>query len=100
MTHYHRRWRECTNYIDCRHRGAVGRIDDDCLISFGPISGCSELAAELMRFYEVDPAAHPDALFEMEQAIGEAMLDTGRDILREHRIAYPGFDPAAEVAVS
>jgi hypothetical protein len=98
MAHYHRKWRECTDYADCLYRGAEGLIDD-CLISFGPISGCSELAAALMRHYEVDPTQHPDALFEMEQAIGEAMLDTGRDILREHGIAYPGFEPTA-VAVA
>ncbi|MEV1315299.1 hypothetical protein AB0J14_04360 [Micromonospora arborensis] len=99
MTHYHRRWRECTDYSGCRDRGVEGKVADQ-LISFGPLTGCFELAAALMAHYEVDPDAHPAVLFELEQAIGEAMLDTGRDILREHRIAYPGFDPTAEAVAS
>lgn len=99
MSHNHRVWMPCTNPYYCQHRGVEGNAPDS-LISFGPLTGCSELAAELMRHYEVDPSQHPEVLWEIEQAIGEEMLDIGRNILREHGIAYPGFDPTKETAQS
>lgn len=91
MTHYHLTWTRCVD-PSCRDQGKEGLLSGGYIL-FGAITGCSELAAALMAHYEVNPDDHPDVRAEIEQAIGEELLDTGAAILREHGIAYPGFDP-------
>jgi hypothetical protein len=56
----------------------------DCTIGLGPISGVSGVVAELMRHYGYEPEAHPDVARDLEQAVGEELLDVGREILAGH----------------
>ncbi|MFD1145936.1 hypothetical protein [Saccharothrix hoggarensis] len=53
-------------------------------IGFGPISGLSGVAEELMLTLGHDPDDHPELRAELEQAIGEETLNLGRQILAEH----------------
>ncbi len=77
--HVHLEYRECTGYAYNHCPGPR----PDMYVPMGPISGLSGVAAELMRHLGYEPAEHPDVLHELEQAIGEEMLDVGRDVLAE-----------------
>lgn len=72
----------------CRVPGCT-RPRRDTLVPVGPLSGMSFVAAELMRHYGVEPSEHLDVWHEVEQAISEDMLDTGRAILTEHKLVSP-----------
>lgn len=53
-------------------------------IGMGPISGLQGVAHELMRTLGVEPDEHRAVAMELEQAIAEASLDAGREVLAEH----------------
>ncbi len=78
--HSHLEFVPCTGWRaqDCRGPRP------DMFVPMGPITGMRGVADELMRHLGYDPREHPDVLHELEQAIGEEMLDTGRQILAEH----------------
>lgn len=61
----------------------------DLHISIGPISGMVEVAREAVLHLGVHPDAHPGLLIEVQQAIGEEILDTVRAVLAERGIAVP-----------
>jgi hypothetical protein len=68
-------------------------------VLMGPISGLSGVAGELMRHLGHDPADHPAVLIELEQAIGEEMLDTGREVLTGHGLTpRDAYDPSVSLA--
>lgn len=64
--------------------GCTGSPNYNPWVLMGPISGLSGVAAELMRHLGYEPAEHLDVAIELEAAIGDEMLDTGRDILTAH----------------
>jgi hypothetical protein len=82
MDHWHWEPTRCTRY------GCDGRTPE-MLIAMGPISGVVNVARELIGHFEIDPDEHDGLLLEVEQAIGDQMLDTMREILAERRIPIP-----------
>lgn len=73
----------CLRYWDCDRTGP------EMLIGFGPITGVSEVARQLILHFEIDPDAHDGLLLEVEAAIGDQMLDTAREIFAERGIQIP-----------
>ena len=78
----------CLRYWDCDRTGP------EMVIVFGPLTGISEVARQLILHFEIDPEEHDGLLLEVEQAIGDQMLDTAREIFAERGIPIP-----AEVGV-
>lgn len=54
-----------------------------CMVNFGPVSGFSRIADELLRHFGYDPANHPNLRIELEAAIGDEAFQIGLDMLRE-----------------
>lgn len=90
LEHYHLEYRLCTDYTCDGSR-------PDMFVPMGPITGMRGVAAELMRHFGFEPTEHQDVWSELEQAIGEEMLDTGRDILTEHGLLKRP-EPAASLS--
>ncbi len=78
-----------------RAREVVEREHSMCM-PFG-LAAMPNLAGALMAFYGVDPAAHPTVVAELEKAIGEELLDIGREVLTAHGL---WIDPTAPAAVT
>jgi hypothetical protein len=71
--------------MPCRdYKGCADGPRPDMFVPMGPITGMRGVATELLLHLGYQPAEHPDALHELEQAIGEEMLDVGRQVLAEH----------------
>lgn len=55
-----------------------------CLFpQFTPLGGMHMLARGLLEHYEIDSAQFPAVVAELEQIIGEELLDIGREVLEE-----------------
>jgi len=73
----------CLRYWDC------DRIGPEMAIAFGPITGVSEVARQLILHFEIDPEEHDGLLLEVEQVIGDEMLTIAREIFAERGIPSP-----------
>lgn len=81
--HDHLREMPCERYWDCERTGP------EMVILFGPITGVSEVARQLILHFEIEPEDHDGLLLEVEAAIGDQMLDTAREIFAERGIQIP-----------
>lgn len=57
--------------------------------TFGLLGGMRMLAETLLAHYEIDPDDHQAVVAELESAIGEELLDIGRETLAKHGIPIP-----------
>jgi hypothetical protein len=73
----------CLHYWDCNRAGP------EMAINFGPITGTSEVARQLILHFEIDPEEHEGLLLEVDQAIGDEMLVIAREIFAERGIPIP-----------
>jgi hypothetical protein len=56
---------------------------DNCEFpQFTLLGGMQMLAKTFMAFHDLDPEAHPEVVQELASALGDALLDTGREVLR------------------
>jgi len=62
----------------------------DVSIGFGPISGVSGAAQELLLHFGHQPQDHPDIVAELEQGLGEAALDLAHEVLPRHGLSVTG----------
>lgn len=51
---------------------------------FTGLGGVRNLARSLMFHYDIDPDAHPEALSDLDDVIGEELLSVARATLTEH----------------
>jgi hypothetical protein len=56
---------------------------------WSPLSGLRDLARALVADWEYDADEYPAMLDELEQALGEAIVDTAQEIMREHGLEWP-----------
>jgi hypothetical protein len=78
----HNHWfqRRCTDYQFCTGPASIP------MVGWGPLTAMRVVATGLMEHLGADPEKHSAALHELEQEVGEALLELGEQFLAEHNI--------------